>query len=164
MVTNAPILQIVKINLDGVMRKIFLQNAVAAIITNDKGNYLMQFRDNNPKVLFPGHWSFFGGAIENDESQIAALKRELREEIEFSPRKITKYIKFIFDLKPMKFGKLLRSYFLVNMSKDEFSSCRQHEGQSMKFLSYSEIGREKNIAPYDKYVVWLHHHQNRFYT
>ena len=78
------------------MRKIFLQNAVAAIIMNNKGDYLMQLRDNNPRVLFPGHWSFFGGAIEKNETQIAALRRELREEIEFSPKKITRYIRFIF--------------------------------------------------------------------
>ena len=145
------------------MRKIFLQNAVAAIIMNNKGDYLMQLRDKNPRVLFPGHWSFFGGAIEKNETQIAALRRELREEIEFSPKKITRYIRFIFDLKPMKFGKLLRSYFLMHMNKGEFLNCKQHEGQSMKFLSYSAIDREKNIAPYDKYVAWLHYHQNKFY-
>ena len=145
------------------MRKIFLQNAVAAIIMNEKGDYLMQFRDDNPKVLFPSHWSFFGGAIEKNESQINALKRELREEIEFFPRKVTRYIRFIFDLKPMKFGKLLRSYFLIHMNEDEFLNCRQHEGKSMKFLPYEEIDRKKNITPYDKYVVWLHHHQERFY-
>lgn len=145
------------------MRRIFLQNAVAAIIMDKKGDYLMQRRDDNPKILFPGHWSFFGGAIEKNESQIDALKRELYEEIEFFPTKITRYIKFIFDLKPMKFGKLFRSYFLIDMTKDEFLNCKQHEGKTMKFLSYKEIERKKNIAPYDKYVIWLHHHEKNFY-
>ena len=55
--------------------------AVKAIIYNHKGEILLQQRDFNKKIPYPGYWNFFGGLIENDEKPIDALKRELSEEI-----------------------------------------------------------------------------------
>ena len=57
-------------------------SAVAAIVVVDQDRYLMQLRDDIPGIWYPGHWGLFGGAIDTGEDEIAALRRELREELE----------------------------------------------------------------------------------
>jgi hypothetical protein len=39
------------------------ENAVAAIITDERGRYLMQLRDDIPGIFYPGYWGCFGGAV-----------------------------------------------------------------------------------------------------
>jgi ADP-ribose pyrophosphatase YjhB (NUDIX family) len=46
----------------------------------------MQLRNGMPGILYPGHWGCFGGAGEPREMPADAIKRELREEIEFDMR------------------------------------------------------------------------------
>ncbi len=51
------------------------------VITNAAGEYLMQFRDDNPGISRPLAWDFFGGGIENNESVLESAARELHEEL-----------------------------------------------------------------------------------
>lgn len=53
--------------------------AVAILYQNDR--FLMQLRDNIPKIVYPGFWTFFGGHIEPGETPEIAVKREILEEI-----------------------------------------------------------------------------------
>jgi hypothetical protein len=43
------------------------KNVVKALIVDQQGQYLVQFRNNISTISFPGYWSLFRGAIENDE-------------------------------------------------------------------------------------------------
>jgi len=36
---------------------------VAIAILYQDGKFLMQLRDDNPDILYPGHWGFFGGQL-----------------------------------------------------------------------------------------------------
>ena len=56
-----------------------------ALIADQQGQYLMQLRDNIPTITSPGYWSLFGGALENEETPINGIRRELDEELSFSP-------------------------------------------------------------------------------
>ena len=58
------------------------EHAVAALITVEDGRYLMQLRDDIPRIFYPGHWGCFGGAVGPGESGLIALRRELEEELE----------------------------------------------------------------------------------
>lgn len=62
---------------------------VAIAILYRDGKFLMQLRDNIPNIVYPGHWAFFGGHIEAAENPEEALKRELLEEIGYSPNKVS---------------------------------------------------------------------------
>tara|TARA_Y100000310_G_C20688933_1_gene820943 strand:- start:421 stop:915 length:495 start_codon:yes stop_codon:yes gene_type:complete len=53
------------------------------IILKNKNKFLLYLRDNIPSIIFPNHWSFIGGAIDKNESPIEALKREIKEEINY---------------------------------------------------------------------------------
>ena len=44
------------------------------------GRVLLQLRDRNPEAIHPGEWGFFGGAAEEGESLMTAVRREFHEE------------------------------------------------------------------------------------
>src|SRR5262245_41676688 len=57
-------------------------HAVAALLVLEDGRYIMQLRDDVPNIWHPGHWGLFGGGVDDREDEVAALRRELREELE----------------------------------------------------------------------------------
>ncbi len=59
-----------------------------AFITIDD-QFLMQLRDFNPFIVYPGHWGFFGGHWEPEETAEAAMSRELQEELHWQPQSLT---------------------------------------------------------------------------
>ena len=56
-----------------------IKRAAEAIITDYQGRYLFQLRDDISTITFFGYWGLFGGALENMETPILAIKRELYE-------------------------------------------------------------------------------------
>ena len=59
---------------------------VAIAILYQQGKFLLQLRDNIPGIVYPGQWGLFGGHIEPNETPESALKRELMEEICYTPQ------------------------------------------------------------------------------
>ncbi len=55
---------------------------VSILPVNERGEVLLQQRDHAPGILYPGHWTIFGGAVEEDETTDEAIRRELLEELE----------------------------------------------------------------------------------
>lgn len=53
--------------------------SIAILLYQDR--FLLQLRDNIPKIVYPGCWGLFGGHLEPDEKPLSALRRELWEEI-----------------------------------------------------------------------------------
>ena len=60
------------------------KRAAIAIIRNPQGRFLLQLRDFGIDE-YPGFWGFFGGGVEPEESEAAAIKRELMEELRLQP-------------------------------------------------------------------------------
>jgi 8-oxo-dGTP pyrophosphatase MutT (NUDIX family) len=65
------------------------QAAIAILYQNDQ--FLLQLRDDNPNIRFPGQWAFFGGHLESGESPDVAMQRELLEEIGYAPPALTHF-------------------------------------------------------------------------
>lgn len=65
------------------------QILVAIAILFQGNRFLMQLRDDDPKILFPGHWGFFGGHLEPGEDAESGVRRELIEEIGYCPPQLT---------------------------------------------------------------------------
>lgn len=58
-----------------------MKQAAKIILINDKNEFLLQLRDNNPNIILPGQWTLFGGEIEKGEDTLTGLRREINEEI-----------------------------------------------------------------------------------
>src|SRR5262245_39620294 len=90
-----------------------VSNAVAAIIVVDRERYLMQLRDDVPGIWYPGHWGLFGGAVDAGEDEMAALRLELREELELELETAKLFVRFDFDLTPMGLARYSRAFYEV---------------------------------------------------
>ncbi len=64
------------------------KEVVVILIHKEYSLYLLQLRDMKPNILHPGHWGPFGGGVEYGESPKDAAIRELKEEIEYSPKNL----------------------------------------------------------------------------
>lgn len=64
---------------------------VAIAILHQDGQFLLQLRDNIPGIIYPGHWGFFGGHIEPNETPEMGVHRELLEEIGYAPPDLTEF-------------------------------------------------------------------------
>lgn len=64
---------------------------VAIAILHSSERFLMQLRDNIPGIFYPGYWGFFGGHIDSGETPEEAVKRELLEEIGYTPPWVSKF-------------------------------------------------------------------------
>ena len=71
-----------------------MKTFVGAIIENPKYGFLLQKRDNNPEIPYPGLWTLFGGQVEEGETPAQGLFRELSEELDFSRESVVDYKPF----------------------------------------------------------------------
>ena len=109
------------------------QVAVALLHQGDR--FLLQLRDDNPKILYPGHWAFFGGHLEPDESPEAAIERELIEEIGYQPPVIHYFRAYTIDSPD---SQILRHVFYAPLL-EEISTLALNEGMDLGLASLAEI-------------------------
>ncbi len=136
-------------------------SAVAAIIVVDRQRYLMQLRDDAPHIWYPGHWGLFGGAVDAGEDEIAALRRELREELELELETAKLFVRFDFDLTPMGLARYSRAFYEVPIGAEACQRLVLHEGAEMRALSGNDALSLPRLAPYDSFALFMHHHRRR---
>lgn len=141
-------------------------DAVAALLVQEDGRYVLQLRDSLPQIWFPDHWGLFGGAIDDGETPTEALVRELREELGFdvAPADFTWFTDFDFDLRP--FGQALcrRSYYVVPVNQAEVARFDLREGAAVAVFAAEEIFSRLRVTPYDSFALWLHLAHSRLET
>ncbi len=117
------------------------QQGVSAILINPRGQVLLQQRDDNPAIRYPGHWSLFGGTIEERETPAEAVAREVREEIAFELRNFGLFREFVQNNK--------REFAFVGELTAGLDELTLSEGQGMNFFDPSQL-RELQLRPDDK--------------
>ena len=114
---------------------------VSAILINSRGQVLLQQRDDNPAIRYPGHWSLFGGTIEDGESAATAVAREVKEEIDFELKNFGLFREFVQNNK--------REFAFVGELSAELNELTLSEGQGMNVFYPSQLP-ELLIRPDDK--------------
>ena len=117
---------------------------VSAILINDRGQVLLQQRDDHPAIRYPGHWALFGGTIEPGESAAEAAAREVREEIDFEMRNFGLFREFAQNNKH-EFAYVAE----LTASLDELTLS---EGQGMNLFHPAELP-DLLIRPDDKQTL-----------
>jgi 8-oxo-dGTP pyrophosphatase MutT (NUDIX family) len=137
-------------------------NAVAAILLDADGRYILQLRDDVPHIWYPGHWGLFGGSVDPGESELDALTRELYEELEIKSdlTRARLFTRFEFDLRPLGLDVYFRSYYETAISAKEFEQIVLHEGKEIRSVP-GDQGLAMKLVPYDAFALFLHHQQKR---
>src|SRR3977135_2870496 len=130
--------------------------AVAALLAHEDGRYVMQLRDSKPEIFYPGHWGCFGGAGEAGEAPVDALRRELREEIQFDMPGATRFTQFDFDFSPLGYSKVYRIYFEVKVPDAAYRRFILREGEDLDAFRGENLLVTRRVTPYDAFAVWMH--------
>ena len=139
-------------------------DAVAALLVLDDGRYIMQLRDAIPNIFYPDHWGCFGGAVDHGEAPLDALRRELREELEYTVESAAEFTRFEFDFSTLGQPKVYRVYFEIQVSAPAFGRLVLHEGAAFEAIPGHELLMGRTVTPYDAFAVWMHMSRHRFAT
>lgn len=130
--------------------------ASGALLVTPDGRYLLQHRDDKPTIWFPGYWGLFGGALEDGESAVEGLWRELTEELEL-PRRQERYLcDLSFDVGDPRGHVYGRHFFEVPIAATEVPRLRLHEGQGFRLFTPDEVRAEPLLVPYDAFGLFMH--------
>lgn len=116
------------------MHRISAPKEVVVVLPYFDNKVLLQLRDIKNGIAFPGHWGFFGGAIDYGETPEDAAKRELIEEIGYKPASI---FKFSFDI--ITDLKNLPSHAFCCPLSTPVEEIKLMEGLDLGLFSFEEI-------------------------
>ncbi len=136
-------------------------HAVAALLVLEDGRYIMQLRDDIPDIWYPGHWGLFGGGVDAGEDDIAALRRELWEELELELGEPRLVVVLDYDLRPIGLDCSFRRYFEVTVTTAAWQRAVLHEGSDVRAFTGEEALSLAYLSPYDAFALFLHHNRAR---
>lgn len=110
---------------------------VAIAILHQDNQFLLQLRDDNPAILYPGYWAFCGGHLEPGEDADTAVRRELMEEIAHVPEDLTLFERAI-TKGPDKI--VIRNFYQAPLTVP-VSSLEVNEGQELALATVEDIQR-----------------------
>src|SRR5262249_4607786 len=115
---------------------------VSAIPINTEGKILLQLRDDRPDLIFPGHWTTFGGMVEDGETPAEALRRELLEEIELElPMKLWRVENYSMEQDGQSI--VIESFIYVGRIDLATSEITLNEGQALGYFGVEDLDNLK---------------------
>jgi len=132
---------------------------VGAILVTPDEKVLMQLRDADVPIWFPGRWGLFGGAIDEGETPEAALARELSEEIALEDFEAAYFTQVAFDVRPWSGGIRGRFVYIVAITEEIARYARDNlaEGADCALIPLGEmLDGSRPLVPYDEFALRLY--------
>lgn len=131
-------------------------DSVASILWNPDLGYLLQHREDIHDIAYPGWWCLFGGAREEHETPVQAIRRELLEELELDIPEPEIFFSCAYDLN-FESRYVRKFYFISYVSNDLNSRIVLNEGQGLKWVMPEMlIHQVEKIVPFDVAPLMLH--------
>lgn len=125
------------------------KRAVSAFVpyrrTNDSYEFYLQKRDATAPSN-PGMMSFFGGGIEDGESSLDGLLREVEEELVYKPENLFYFSKY-------ETQNRIFHIFIEEVEGDFESLVQVQEGEYGAFLSLTDVESAPDVSPLAKFVI-----------
>ncbi len=137
--------------------------AAAALLATPDGRYLMQLRDDKPGLRLAGHWALFGGAVEPGETEEQALRRELREELDYEAGEVRWFTRSLHVLPRGQARILLLDFFAVPIAPEAVDRMVLREGADMRLFRVEALALEPRVAPWDLAAVMMHARQRTLF-
>lgn len=97
---------------------------------------------------YPEFWSFWGGAIENEETPEEAMLREIKEELEWEPSKY-EFFGIFYDSMPNE-----KHLYFTEVNENFEKEIIIHESQGGEFFNIQEIKDHSMIIQEDKKAIF----------
>lgn len=112
-----------------------MERVVKAVLMNKEGKLLLHLRDDKPSISYPNFWSLLGGGVEENETLSEALKREIKEEIDYNLGGIVFLDTF--------YGSEKLVYVYKSKIDKRVDELTLTEGQKLGFFSFEEVMKLK---------------------
>jgi len=113
------------------------RDVAEALIVNEKNEILLQKKTRDYKFAPGGFWTVFGGEIKDGESPEQALRREIKEEINYDAKQLTLFK--ICDYELPQNGVEGRRYIFIVRFHGSVSQISLSEGCGFGFFSAGEL-------------------------
>jgi 8-oxo-dGTP pyrophosphatase MutT (NUDIX family) len=146
------------------MWPLYPADSVGAIIVTADRRFLLQRRSDIPQIWYPGWWGLFGGGIDHGETELEALTRELKEEIDFDLPNASFFTRFQYDFSFAGGATIMRSFYEVPIDAAQITSMRLLEGQDMRLFEADTVLALPDIVGFEQFALYLYIHRARIRT
>lgn len=120
------------------------------IITTSDNRILLQERDDNPNIECSGCFSFIAGFVEDNETPLEGIKREMNEEIVHKSNKSVKFSNITYLGSNIRYEYNRAEYVFHSKLIDNINNIKITEGKGFKILTIDECLKLTNLAPHHK--------------
>ena len=127
---------------------------IAHAVLMVKGTYVLQLRDDIPRIAARGKYALFGGALEDGETPEAGLRREISEELAIHLPEVRLFWQV--DRHSEFWQRVVRYWFFVSDVTAIWPSHVVREGRAADLFRYEELPGDA-VAPLIREVLARHH-------
>jgi ADP-ribose pyrophosphatase YjhB (NUDIX family) len=126
-----------------------ISDGAKIFIKNEQLNkYIFILRDDKDDIPYPSFWDLAGGRIEEKETPLETIDREVEEELDID----------VYDIEHLTSRNVIHSikgkryyikghYFIGKTDKNDLSDIVLTEGQDVGFFTIEEILSRENVIP-----------------